>query len=279
VVFGPQPREVLARLRDLNCAAVLGNTDAWALEPRPHGARDEDTQRVFEIELWGARQLASAGLDYLRTFQPTVEMPLGGGRERLLAFHGSPRSDVEVIVATTPEDELAEMLSGSRATVMAGGHTHQQMLRRYDDATLINPGSVGLPYERVRATDQVRHPLWAEYALVSWENDVLSIQFRRVPWKATCPTPRGGSRAGAEELRTEWFAEAFWAQSIAFKLELGWRPPASADFPHRVFEALSLALDRPAADLRALMDQLIAEWKRQAREVLYKYGYEDLVDG
>ena len=72
----------------------------------------------------------------------------------------------------------------------------------------------------------------------------------------------------------EWFAEAFWAQSIAFKLELGWRPPGAVDLPGRVFEALSGALDRPAAELRILMDQLIGEWKRQAGEVMFKYGYE-----
>ena len=72
----------------------------------------------------------------------------------------------------------------------------------------------------------------------------------------------------------EWFAEAFWAQSIAMKLEHGWRPPTAADLPDRVFEVLSLALHQSVPALRALMDQLIAEWKRQAGEILYKYGYD-----
>jgi aldehyde:ferredoxin oxidoreductase len=81
-----------------------------------------------------------------------------------------------------------------------------------------------------------------------------------------------GIEMGRVELK--WFAEAFWAQSIAFRLEMGWQPPEAADFPGRVYEALSEALGRPAAELRALMDQLIAEWKRQAGGVLFKYGYE-----
>jgi aldehyde:ferredoxin oxidoreductase len=72
----------------------------------------------------------------------------------------------------------------------------------------------------------------------------------------------------------EWFAEAFWAQSIVLKVEHGWRPPGASDFPDRVYEALSLALDRPERDLMELMRRLIAEWKRQAGESLYKYGYE-----
>ena len=74
----------------------------------------------------------------------------------------------------------------------------------------------------------------------------------------------------------EWFAEAFWAQSIALKVDCGWQPPAASDLPDRVFEALSLALERPAGELRALYGQLIGEWNRQASDVMHKYGYEEL---
>ncbi|HSQ38964.1 MAG TPA: aldehyde ferredoxin oxidoreductase C-terminal domain-containing protein, partial [Anaerolineales bacterium] len=77
----------------------------------------------------------------------------------------------------------------------------------------------------------------------------------------------------------EWFAEAFWAQSIALKIAHGWRPPRAEDFPLRVFEALSQTLGRPVDDLRALMRQLIAEWERQAGMLLAKYGYDDGVGG
>jgi aldehyde:ferredoxin oxidoreductase len=85
-----------------------------------------------------------------------------------------------------------------------------------------------------------------------------------------------GIETRREEL--QWAAEAFWAQSIAFKLELGWRPPAAVDLPARVFEALSLALERPVDELRMLMDKLIATWKRQAGEILYKYGHQPAED-
>jgi aldehyde:ferredoxin oxidoreductase len=80
-----------------------------------------------------------------------------------------------------------------------------------------------------------------------------------------------GIETSREEL--EWFAEASWAQSMAFKLAHGWRPPTASEFPARFFEALSLALDRPPHELRTLMDTLIVEWKRQAAVVMHKYGY------
>ncbi|MFB0537175.1 MAG: aldehyde ferredoxin oxidoreductase N-terminal domain-containing protein [Anaerolineae bacterium] len=71
-----------------------------------------------------------------------------------------------------------------------------------------------------------------------------------------------------------WFAQAFWAQSIDLKVQFGWRPPAAQDFPSRVFEALSLTLERTPEELRGLMDLLIDEWKRQAGGVMQKFGYE-----
>ncbi|MGD9374286.1 MAG: aldehyde ferredoxin oxidoreductase N-terminal domain-containing protein [Anaerolineae bacterium] len=80
-----------------------------------------------------------------------------------------------------------------------------------------------------------------------------------------------GIETSREELA--WFAEAFWAQSIAFKLEHGWHPPSVDAYPDRVFEVLSPAVSRPESHLRALMTQLIAEWQRQAGAMLYKYGY------
>lgn len=166
----------------------MGNTDALLLNPRPYeavvgelktaGMTDEDARRVAELDLWCADQLTSTDLDFLRTFKPTLEMPLGGDMT-LLCFHGPPHFNTDVIRSATPEDDLERMLSGFRAEVMAGGHTHAQMLRRYRNMTIINPGSVGLPYERVRLTGRVRNPPWAEYAVVDWDNSQLRTEFRR----------------------------------------------------------------------------------------------------
>jgi aldehyde:ferredoxin oxidoreductase len=84
---------------------------------------------------------------------------------------------------------------------------------------------------------------------------------------------------GIETTRTDlaWFAEAFWAQSMVLKMAHGWTPPTAEDIPARVFEALSQALDFSQDELRALMDRLIVEWKKQASEVLAKYGYDQRI--
>jgi hypothetical protein len=70
------------------------------------------------------------------------------------------------------------------------------------------------------------------------------------------------------------FSEAFWAQSIDLKCRYGWKPPSSADFPKRIYEALALTLNRTSKELQLLMDLLIDEWKLKAAELLIRQGYQ-----
>jgi predicted phosphodiesterase len=175
---GPHPHEVVARLRELGCPVVLGNTDAAALRPARMVSVDEEGRRWFEIDEWGAARLSPEDLSFLRTFQPTLTLDLGEDAT-LLCFHGSPHSNTHSITATTPDAALARMLAGYSATVLAGGHTHVPFIRRHGQMLFLNPGSLGLPYA---ATDVgVRHPPWAEYGIVEWREGRLSIDLRPVP--------------------------------------------------------------------------------------------------
>jgi putative phosphoesterase len=177
---GPQPREVLRRLRERGCPVVKGNADAELLDGSPTlPETDEESRRVADIDRWCAAQLDDADRTFLASFQPTVEIPLGEER-RLLCCHGSPRSYDDVIVAATPDDELDNMIGGYDATVIAGGHTHVRMLRAYRGREIVNPGSVGLAYQFL-PDGSVRVPPWAEFAMLSRADDgPVSVDFRRV---------------------------------------------------------------------------------------------------
>lgn len=181
VVTGPQPRAALARVRELGCPVVMGNTDEWILAPTPFAIKDESDQILYDVELWGANQLSEDDKAFIRTFQATIAVELGSGRS-LLCFHGSPGSNTGVIEATTPDEELAGKLNGYAADVFAGGHTHTPLLRRFRDSLILNPGSVGLPF--VTAADgQRRNPAWAEYALLARENGRFAVTLHRVPYR------------------------------------------------------------------------------------------------
>ena len=186
--FGPQPRETLLRLRELEFPTVMGNTDASLLQPRTVENVEylnDDTPFFLAVEGWCAGQLTEDDRNYVRTFQPTIILNIDG--ISLLLFHGSPRSYNDIIKVTTPDEELDGFFEQT-APVMAGGHTHTQLLRRYKDGFVINPGSVGLPYlyhPHPRGGRGAVNPHWAEYALVETVHSQPSITFRRVPYDVT----------------------------------------------------------------------------------------------
>ena len=179
-IFGPQPTETLARVRRLQCPVVMGNTDAWALTPAPHPARNEETTYYNAVEAWGAQQLDDGDRGFIRTFEDTLDLSLPDGR-LLRCYHGSPASYHEAILATTAEETLNRHFADPRLVVAAGGHTHIAMIRRHRHLLVVNPGSVGLPYEKSADGKRDRNPGWAEYALVDASADELHVTLHRTP--------------------------------------------------------------------------------------------------
>ena len=171
---GPQPREVLARLRAIECPVVMGNTDEWLADLRGDGVPE---WRV-EIARWVVDQLGDEGVGFIRTFRPTVEVDLGDAT--LLCFHGTPSSNDGLLMPTTPDDEFAAKLGDADAAVLAGGHIHLQWLRRIRGSAYVSPGSIGMANDYQRAAREAGFDEYAEYALVRLDGHRLAVDFRRV---------------------------------------------------------------------------------------------------
>ncbi len=174
VAVGPQPTATLERIRDLGCPVLMGNWDSWFLDGLPD-LPDDLGRKLVEIGSWWADQLDEESRSYMRTFEQTLTLDLGD--TTLTAFHGSPRSNEVGILATTPDEEVEELLTGLEAPLVACGHTHFQLLRRVGESLLVNPGSVGLPFVRDGGVMQIAP--WAEYAVVAVDGERLGVDFRR----------------------------------------------------------------------------------------------------
>jgi putative phosphoesterase len=176
--LGPAPREVLRTLRALGGPCIMGNHDAFLVAPdlvRKYTQAPIITQAID----WCRAQLTAEDLAFVRTFLPTLELPLEA-EGSLLLFHGSPASHMRDLLATTEEDELEACLAGRRASVMAGGHTHIQLLRQHRGSWLVNPGSVGMPFRRYVAGARPEIMPYAEYAVVHSGRGTLAVELKRV---------------------------------------------------------------------------------------------------
>jgi predicted phosphodiesterase len=87
---------------------------------------------------------------------------------------------MEDLLASTPDDRVDAMLDGARAKVLAGGHTHLQMLRQHRGMTLVNSGSVGMPFREYASGGPPVILPHAEYAIIDIEPHAVSVELRRV---------------------------------------------------------------------------------------------------
>jgi len=136
LTWGSLPRDTLELVRHLGVPArfVRGNAD------RMVGAELEGRGA------WMAAAHTPDDLALLHGFEQTVILEIDGVGTTCFA-HGSPRSDEECVTVRTPDERVRALTEGVDARVFVTGHTHMQFDRRAAGVRLVNPGSVGLPYE------------------------------------------------------------------------------------------------------------------------------------
>lgn len=198
--LGPAPSQTLELLAELECPCIRGNHDDFLLDEALIRSYTDAPPVVGAVN--ACREgLNTAEREFVATFEHTLEMELDGAT--LTLFHGSPRSNTEDLLATTPAEQLDEAL-GQRArtanaapglrsephdersrpaepVVMAGGHTHIQMLRQHRGTLVVNPGSVGLAFEAYVHGGPPTILAHAEFAIVEAVRGAVSVTLCRIP--------------------------------------------------------------------------------------------------
>jgi predicted phosphodiesterase len=172
VDMGPQPNEVIARLRELGARGVGGNHDP--LDERP------PIPKLAAMEAWTREALTPESRAWLDALPFDIREEIGGAR--VWFAHGSPRSDTDQVLADTPEETLRDWLSPGNFDLFACGHTHVQCLRRLDGRAVVNVGSAGMPFEGPFRGAPPRALPWVEYAIVELRAGRVSVDLRQVPY-------------------------------------------------------------------------------------------------
>ncbi len=179
VTLGPQPKEVLNTLRELNCILIKGNHDAAILDPE-EAEKYEITEHLIPDLYWGRERLTLDDLNFIGSFKSTHEIKLSNG-VTILCFHGSPLSPTDLIQSTTPTNVLDRYFEGYKADVFIGGHSHIQMYRRHGEKLVLNSGSVGNTFVFAYAPGNIPSLLpWAEYTIISQNENYLDVDLRRI---------------------------------------------------------------------------------------------------
>jgi putative phosphoesterase len=139
---GPQPAQVLDLLTSLgNVVLVRGNADRELVEI------SRGAPSPYEIDTWAAAQLSAGHLRLLESLPHPVVLEVGGFGA-VVFCHGTPRDDNEVVLVDTRLSKWAEVFADlpDEVRTVVCGHTHMPYVRLVDRRTVVNPGSVGMPY-------------------------------------------------------------------------------------------------------------------------------------
>jgi predicted phosphodiesterase len=177
--LGPRPGETVRMIQDLDCPCIMGNHDAFMNDPELINSYT-DIPEVVEAVDWCRDRLTGEDLSFIASFAPSLEIGLDNDFT-MSVFHGTPQSYMNNLLAETPPDDLDRMLDSQTAQMAACGHTHVQMLRQHRGMLIVNPGSVGLPYQEVISDTPPVLLNHAEYAMVETSPCGISVVLCRVP--------------------------------------------------------------------------------------------------
>ena len=136
-LFGPHPAETVERLRALDADWIRGNGERWTASPA-----DAPENPVVQGAIAASR--AELGEE---TVAELAALPPRLAAHEILFVHGSPPSDVRSFLPEPAPDE-PELLAGVTEDRLVFGHTHVQFRRHgLGGIELINPGSVGMPFD------------------------------------------------------------------------------------------------------------------------------------
>jgi putative phosphoesterase len=176
--LGAAPGEVIDILQQLGCACIMGNHDEYLLDPDLTDSHNELPHIVEAID-WCRDRISREQLKFVGGFSEGLVIDLGH-ENSLKLYHGSPGSNIVDLFSQTDPDTFDTLLGPERTTVMAGGHTHLQMLRQHRGSLVVNPGSVGAPFREVPRRGPPRLLPHAEYAVVEAVGADVSVQLHRV---------------------------------------------------------------------------------------------------
>jgi predicted phosphodiesterase len=182
--FGPNPAECIQAIQALpNLKVIQGNTDRYLTTgvrpsmPTP----DAETWPKYAVQTlgrdqaftWTLERLAWPEFEYLAGLKTDLSLELAG-YGWAIGFHAIPGDDEGMALNPASEAHLMrDALLDREGSLAFGGHTHLAMDRDLGDWRIINPGSVGFPFDGDPR---------AAYALVSLEEGRLSVDLRRVDY-------------------------------------------------------------------------------------------------
>jgi len=147
VGYGPFPNECARIIQKQAARVICGNHDAKVISAKKIKEIIDQKKEPYKVFVfsWTHRILAADVVSYLRSLPQESRLTIEG--QRIVLVHGSPEGMSDGLTAFTPEARLVALAKKAQADVLLAGHTHGAFSRAAEKMMVINPGSVGRPFD------------------------------------------------------------------------------------------------------------------------------------
>ncbi len=173
---GPRSKACLQLLRE-NAPAqqwkfIRGNHEDYVLDfDNPATPRSGLAYEILRSVHWTYSSLSTQEVAYLKSLPQESRTLLPDGKV-LAAVHASMMGPRAGIYPETPDDQIANMIQPAPELLVVG-HTHQPLIRRVNKTTIINAGSVGLPFDGDQRTGYAR----LQQKNGQWLSDIVRLPY------------------------------------------------------------------------------------------------------
>lgn len=202
---GPQPGEVVERIRGLEGWIIKGNREEYTLSYNDGLNKEWENSNQMYVAVWTQQCLNSSQIAYLRSLpeQLVVNIP---GTSRIRVVHGSPFHIYEHLYPDKHLERLEKAVKGIKESVLICGHTHEAWSKTIDGKLVVNPGSLGIHFN---------DKICAEYSILTWKGEHWQEEHRYVKYDI-CEVERAYERAGLFNT-----GGAAWARATMCSIKTG----------------------------------------------------------
>lgn len=168
----PQPNEVLEIVKSLNAYVIKGNREEYVLNYHK-GMHDEWCKyKQMAGVVWTYNKLDECNIRYIDELPEQLSISFTQ-MDDIRIVHGSPFSTREELFPDKHLEKLEKALNSINESVLICGHTHEQWSKELHNKLIVNPGSVGVHFNKNR---------FAEYAVLTWNDRKWEVSHRQIEY-------------------------------------------------------------------------------------------------
>lgn len=144
IMKGPMPSEVLKILKNGDfeiLSWIKGNTDLWFQEFNYNSAPDKSEIENFTYYKYAVDHLINDEIHFINSLPLSETLKINN--ISILCVHGTPKSIVEAIDSTVPDNEIKKAMDNVTEDIVLSGHSHTSFIGECGNIKIFNVGSVG----------------------------------------------------------------------------------------------------------------------------------------